>query len=138
MTGTTSSEDGIADVSRFDSHAHLRTQGGMPVLRRDHDYITVWGFWNGLDEFLAERDGEFCTGINASNACQRGLITGSEYAELLEDARQRLATAGIEDLALRGKHILLTLNPRGELVRSAHGPLEIRFCNFEAMRKLPA
>ncbi len=138
MTGSTADEAEIVDMSRYESHRHLQTPDARPVLSMEHNYITLWGFWNGLDEFLAERDGEFCTGINALNACRRGLIDEREYCELIGAVRQRLAVRDMEDLALKGKHILLTLNPKGELMRTDDGRLEIRFCNFEAMLDMQA
>lgn len=136
MTGSAAGSAEVADMRRFESHRHVRTPSGEPILRPDHDYITVWGFWNGLDEFLAERDGEFCTGINALNATRRDLITDEEFHGLVTEVTRRLAECGMEDLALKGSHILLTLSPKGELVRDTAGGVDVRYCNFEAMRDL--
>ena len=136
MTGLTSDVECIVDESRFASHSALLTPDGMPVLRKDHDYITVWGFWNGPDESLAEKDGDYFTGINALNAYRRGLIAEQEYYELMQQGRDMLVRCGMEDLSLKGNHVLLSLNTRGELMRSKSNMLELRMCNFEAVRKI--
>ena len=41
---------------------------------------------------------------------------------------------GIEDLNLRGSHILLSLDKDGALVRDSDGVPEMRVCNFELLR----
>lgn len=125
----------IADRRRYETHARLAGPDGLPVLQMDHDYITVWGFWNGPDESLAERDGEFYTGINAANALRRGIITGAEYERLMRRVHDLLAGHGMENLVLRGNHVLLSLSPRDELMRDRNGELDFRLCNFETIRK---
>lgn len=136
MTGLTSEEAYVADESRYQSHRSILTPEGSPVLRSDHDYITVWGFWNGPDESLAEKDGDYYTGINALNAFRRGLITEEEYFELMQNVKRVLAEAGMEDLTLKGNHVLLSINPRGELMRNSSGMPDFRMCNLEAIRKI--
>ena len=114
----------------------ILTPDGHPVLRKDHDYIEVWGFWNGLDELLAARDGEYLKGISTLNALRRKLITEKECFLVLQHVEELLLTCGMEHLALkRGNHILLTLNHRGELMRNKEGFPEIRLCNFELIKK---
>jgi len=133
MTGLTSDEDVIADDRRYAGHSTIRMPDGTPVLRKDHDYITVWGFWNGPDETLAEKDGDYYTGINAFNAYRRNLISEQEYNELMQYVSEVLHTCGMKDVTLKGNHVLLTINPRGELMRNEAGTPEIRLCNFEGM-----
>jgi len=128
--------DNIADESRFFRHAHILLPDSQPVLRRDHDYITVWGFWNGPDESLAERDAEYYTGVNLVNAYRRNLINEQEYDKLLEQVRQMLLDRGMEHLALKGNHVMISLNSKNELIRRPDGRLEVRLCNFESMRRV--
>ena len=130
--------DYSTDGSRFKSHRKIVNPDGSPVLRKDHDYITLWGFWNGLDASLAEHDGEYFTGINALNAYRRGLISEQEYFILVQNAKQRLLDCGFESLWLKGNHILLSLSPRKELMRDGDGNLEIRLCNFELIKRMPS
>ena len=135
-TGLTAGTGCIADKRRYESHAGILTPEGTPVLQMDYDYITVWGFWNGPDESLAEHDGVFYTGINAANALRREIITGQEYDRLMRRLERLLAENGMENLGLKGNHVLLSLNPRGELMRDTSNELDIRLCNFETMHRL--
>jgi hypothetical protein len=128
--------DYIEDPSRYTNHAGLSDPDGKPVLNAHHNYITIWGFWNGLDEMLAAADRPCCEGINLSLACQSGYVSKSDHDGLLDVARKRLLGASMEDLNLKGDHLLLSLDPNGVLIRGADGIPEIRFCNFEFMRRL--
>lgn len=128
--------DYIEDPSRYRSHASILTHEGLPVLNAHHNYITIWGFWNGLDEMLAQEDKPMCEGINLELAFRGAYLTDNDRTELTEIARRRLSNAGFIDLNLKGDHILLSLNPNGGLVRDSNGMPEFRFCNFELIKRL--
>ena len=136
MTGQSSDIAEISDESRFESHLHIRNLDGTPVLRKDRNYITIWGFWNGSDESLTNRDAELYIAINSFNALRRNLITEQEYCELMQQTKKLLLKNRLEDLALKGNHILLSLNPKGELVRRDDGKYAFQLCNFETMKKI--
>lgn len=137
MTGLEfESAEYIEDPRRYESHSSLLDPDGKPVLNSHHNYITVWGFWNGLDEMLAEEDRPSCEGINLDLACQSGYISRNDCDGLLEVARNKLADAGMEDLTLKGDHMILSIDRNGLLVRDNQGLPDIRFCNFELVRKI--
>jgi hypothetical protein len=137
MYGTeTNVSDAIFDNKRFESHKDLETPEGEPILQRAHNYIIIWGYWNGLDEKLAVNDGDYLEGINALSAYRDGIIVRDEYLSLLRLKEERLKTAGFEDLHLRGSHVLLSLNSLGRLQRDAGGVPEMRICNFELLRRI--
>lgn len=136
MTGQEAAPDAYTlDPSRYVSHRGILTPAGDPALRTDHNYITVWGFWNGSDELLASRDIEYCRGVDLLRALEDGLIDAEEFASLLDRARAELAHAGIEDLNLKGTHVMLSLNPQGHLIRQDDGRPALRFSNFSFMRR---
>ncbi|MBP7829347.1 MAG: hypothetical protein KA248_05475 [Kiritimatiellae bacterium] len=138
MTGQEAAPEAYTlDPSRYVSHQGLRTPEGFPVLRTDHNYITVWGFWNGSDELLASRDTEHCRGMDLLRALEDGLIDAEEFAELLDRARAELTRAGFEDLNLKGTHVMLSLTAQDHLIRQEDGQLALRFSNFSFMRKKP-
>ena len=124
------------DDRRYQSHRDVLTPDGLPALRPDHNYITVWGFWNGLDELLASRDAEYCRGVNLLQARFEGLITDEEVVRQMGRARDLLAAAGFEDLNLKGSHVLLTVGATGGLLRDDRGELILRLCNFSFVRRL--
>lgn len=127
----------IADHRRYDTYAQLRTPDGELMVSREHEYITIWGFWNGPDELLATRDGQFYRGVNVEQAASEGLISRETLAELLDRARRRLCRCGFEDLTLKPDHLLISFSPDNKLVTDTFGKPQLRLCNFELVRPIP-
>jgi hypothetical protein len=131
----TEAPDAIVDDSRYDSHKGSDALDGSPILRRERDYILIWGFWNGPDEKLADEDGDHYRGVDALHALREGLISHEQYLRLLADVGDRLLKVGVEDLNLRGSHILLsTLASTGHLITDKNDIPETRICNFELLK----
>lgn len=126
----------IADHRRYHQLAHLRTPDGVPAMSKDHDYITIWGFWNGTDEVLAAQDGLFYQGVDAAQAQSRGLVPEELVRNLMTRVRERLLAAGYEDLNLKPDHVLLSFTPDNRLVTCTSGDPEFRLCNFELVRSV--
>lgn len=137
MTGQESEVGGyVSDNSRYETHKGILTPDGSPILKPDHNYITVWGYWNGSDDLLARKDVEYCRGVNLQQAIEDGLITAAELSDLMRRAKQELAAAGFEDLNPEGTHWLLSVTPQNELIRNENGTLALRMCNFGLVRRL--
>ena len=137
MTGSRSKvSDRLSDDRRYKSHRPLRTPEGEPILRRNHDYIIIWGYWNGPDELLALEDKEYYRGISALDAYREGVVDEETYLRVMEVTRRTLTAVGIEDLNLRGNHFLLSLDDSGALVRDSNGMPTVRICNFELLRRI--
>ncbi|MBN1675158.1 MAG: hypothetical protein JXR37_29225 [Kiritimatiellae bacterium] len=124
----------LEDRSRYESHRHLLSPEGMPVLREDREYIVIWGYWNKPDELLAVQDSDYYQGIDALHALRQGLLSKTAYLDLMRKVRDRLASIGIEDLNLRGNHLLLSLDNSGQLLLDPDGFPQVRICNFELLR----
>jgi hypothetical protein len=124
------------DDRRFNTLNQMLTPEGEPLLRRDRDYITVWGFWNGPDEMLAADDTRRYRALNAGEAREQGLIDNPTLQSLLQLKLERLRQCGIEDLNPKPDHLLVSFDHAGTLVRDAEGKPDIRLCNFELLRKL--
>lgn len=136
MTGQrTRVSSSLADESRYESHDGLRTPDGAPVLSRHHEYVTIWGYWNGPDEALAAKDEEVYRGIDALAAYREGRLTKDRYVQTMQAVKARLALAGIEDLSLRGNHLLLSLDRRQQLALDNQGLPLVRICNFELLQR---
>ncbi len=125
-----------ADDRRYAAWEHLLTPDGQPVVRKDHDYISIWGFWNGPDELLAIHDGEYYHAVNAKRACRNSLISEETLGELVETMKAKLARCGFEDLNLKPDHLLISFTHKEELVTDTIGKPEVRLCNFEFVRRL--
>jgi hypothetical protein len=139
MTGTQRGKVAAgADDRRFTALAHLVTPDGQPVIRKDYDYISIWGFWNGPDELLAAQEGSCYSSINAKRACGKGLISRPMMEELLAAKTAKLAHCGLEDLNLKPDHLLISFDSNGKLVLDTFGKPEVRLCNFEFVRQRSA
>ena len=137
MTGRKSEiASDLVDDSRYDSHEGLKTPDGHPILGKHHEHIIIWGYWNGPDELLAAKDEEIYKGVDALTAYGQGRITEEEYTCVIETTERRLARVGIEDLNLRGSHLLLSLDRSGHLVTDDRGIPAVRICNFELLRHM--
>lgn len=128
-------DESLCDDSRYDSHESLLTPEGNPILRRQHDYIIFWGYWNGPDELLAIKDESPYQGVDALLCHRKGLLTKRTYLHLMEIAKSKLGLLGIEDLNLKGNHILLSVDNSGHLVKNHKGLPEMRISNFELLRR---
>ncbi len=136
MTGMlTEIPDTLSDDSRYRSHEKFRDRKGNPILRKDRDYILIWGYWNGPDEKLADEDSNYYRGVDALRALREGLINQETYITLLESMRERMRETGVENLNLRGSHLLLSVLIRtGHLITDKNGVPEARICNFELLK----
>ena len=125
----------LVDDNRYDSHADRKTLEGHPILSRHHEYLTIWGYWNGPDQLLAEKDDAIYEGIDALTAHREGWLTKKAYFRVMRDAKKRLAAVGIEDLSLRGSHLLLSVDREQQLATDEQGQPSIRVCNFELLKR---
>lgn len=128
-------DEPLCDDSRYCNHASLLTPGGKPILRRQHDYIIFWDHWNGPDELIARTDESPYQGIDALLCFRQGLSTKRTYLNLMKTAQRKLASLGIEDLNLKGNHILLSVENAGQLMKDHRGLPEMRISNFELLRR---
>jgi hypothetical protein len=116
----------------------LVTENGVPLFRADHNYLTIWGYWNGSAEMTEDQDEAHVQPIDLVEAVARGLITTELLHELLERARQRLHAVGYRDLQLRAGHVLLSIRHDKSMVLDPDATPSIRLCNFELMQKVSA
>ncbi len=125
----------VSEKSRYASHKDLVTPDGEPVLKSNHIYLTIWGFWNGLDEILASKDEAYCRGVNLDQACHNKIINTRQAKQLLARAQKKLAAAGYQDLSPKPTHYLLSLRHSGTLVLDDDGLPAVRVCNFGLIQK---
>ena len=136
MTGDkTEVSSELFDNSRYESHKDYVAPDGVPIVRKNRYYIIVWGYWNGPDEKIANKDGDYYESVNALTAYREAIITEEDYINLLQVTREKLFKVGVEDLNLRGNHLLISFDSKGNLVADNQGNPEIRICNFEFLKK---
>ena len=125
----------VADDRRYTALDHLRTPEGEPVVRKEYDYITIWGFWNGPDELLAVADGRFYHAVNVRQAFANKQITKPMVEDLVRLKASRLEHCGFEDLNPKSDHLLISFDAADKLVIGSFGKPEVRLCNFELIRR---
>ena len=91
MTGHHSTvSSSLVDENRYESHAAEQTPEGHPILSRRHQYLTIWGYWNGPDEALAAKDEDLYRGVDALAAYREGRLTQRQYVRVMRAAKKRL------------------------------------------------
>jgi hypothetical protein len=136
MTGPGKPDENLADLRRFDAFADLHAPDGKPVLPKDHDYITLFGYWRGRDDDEAVEDMMLWTPIDLAQAAAKGIISAPKAEELLERHRRKLQAAGFVDLDLKADHVLLSYIPGGAVKIEPDGCEELRHCNFELVARI--
>jgi hypothetical protein len=127
----------VSDERRYAALAEYQTPDGEPGVRKEYDYITIWGFWNGPDELLAVQDGKYYEAINAKRAFTHKLISEQALTELTRMVARRLGLCGFEDLNPKPDHLLISFDTEQKLVLDTLGKPEVRLCNFELLRRRP-
>jgi len=134
MTGTTRAEPFI-DPRRYDSHRSLCGTDGKPLLRENHDYITLRGYFNGPDWWVARQTDRLCRPLNLEQALTKDLIGSSLYAKLFDTIQRKLDNAGYDGSLLKANDLLLALDPGNALLKDGDGIPEVRICNCELIKK---
>jgi hypothetical protein len=135
MTGPGKPDEGPVDYRRFDAFKDLLTPDGKPILPRDHDYITLFGYWRGHDDRDAPNDSLLWTPLDLAQAAAKGIITDAKREQLVDRQRRSLRAAGFIDLDLKPDHILLSYIPGGPVKLESDGSEELRHCNFELVSR---
>jgi len=135
MTGSQKVEPSV-DLSRFLSHKDLRRPDGEPILRTDRNYITIRGYYNGPDGWVAQQRNRLCRPMDLVKALAGSYISPAEYRELFEGTLARLRAAGYDGSCLKGNDLILVLDPDNLIVKDREERPEVRLCNFSLLRRL--
>jgi hypothetical protein len=122
------------DMRHYETHAHIKEPLGRPILRPEHNYITIRGYYNGPDEWVSEQAGQLARPVDLSKALRDGIFVEQEVDAMMFRARERLLDAGYDGSLLGINDIIITFDPRGEIVRDTQGEPEARITNFEYIK----
>jgi hypothetical protein len=137
MTGTPKMEHSI-DLSRFESHKHLRTPDGKALLRRDRNYISIRGYYNGPDQWVAKHDSLLYRPADLIQALAAQMISKADYVRIFEYVNRQLSCVGYDGSLLSGNDLILAVDAGGRVVTNGEGMPEARISNFELLRKIPS
>jgi len=131
MTGAKKMEPS-EDLRKYKSHREILDGEGNPVLHKLHNYITIQGYYNGPDEWVADRgEGALFKPVDLDHAVTRRVIKKSQATELLERTIGKLAEHGYDGTLLRPNDLLIALEEKGRLVKDASGQPDVIICNLE-------
>ncbi len=134
VTGSVKLEQSV-DTRRYERHKNILSPDGDPVLREDHNYITIRGYYNGPDRWVAEHDGQLLRPVDLIRAFSSGMIAKTDYALTMHSFQRKLASLGYDGSLLSGNDVLLTIDGAGAVTRDDGGMPEARICNFELLGK---
>lgn len=134
MTGSAKTEQST-DRRKYESHSHLVNERGEPLLREDRNYITIRGFFNGTDSWVAGSH-ELLKPMSLTQAESAGIISNGNMAAMRETMIERLINAGIDGTLLETNDLILSLDSKDNIVTTEDNLPEVRICNFELLRRL--
>lgn len=135
MTGTAKVE-ASADLRRYESHKNILDPDGNPILQENHNYITIRGYYNGPDHWVAEQVGPLHVPVDLAKAVDRGLIDEAQCRMMLDKVKENLRNAGYDGSLLKPNDLLLATDGNGQIVKDASGNPLVIICNFELIWKI--
>lgn len=136
MTGSTKIE-ASTDFRKYESHKNILDPEGNPILQENHNYITIRGYYNGPDHWVAEQRGPLYTPVDLSKAVSKGIINESQCQGFLDKVKERLKNAGYDGSLLKANDLILAIDSKGEIMKSDSGKPEVIICNLELIWKIP-
>ncbi len=135
MTGSSKIE-ASADLRRYESHKNTLDPEGNPILQEEHNYITIRGYYNGPDHWVAAQTGPLYVPIDLARAFDKGLIDDSQRRMLLDKVKENVKNAGYDGGLLKPSDLLLSIDSSGKIVKDNTGSPLVVICNFEHIWKL--
>ncbi len=136
MTGSPKIE-ASTDPRKYESHWEILDPEGNPVLQENHNYITIRGYYNGPDEWVAERGDALYTPVDLTKAVYKGIISEEQGRGFLDAIKERLLMQGYDGSSLKANDLLLAIDAKGTIMQDDTGSPQIIICNFELIWKLP-
>ncbi len=135
MTGSAKVE-ASTDVRKYDSHKAVLDPEGGPVLREDHNYITIRGYYNGPDQWVAEHEEALYTPMDLARAVYNRVINETQSREFLDAVKEKLKQHGFDGSSLKANDLLLAVDEKKEILKNASGEPMVLICNFELIWKI--
>ncbi|MEF9426877.1 MAG: hypothetical protein L0956_06795 [Candidatus Mariimomonas ferrooxydans] len=135
MTGSTKIEPS-GDFRKYETHKDVLDPESNPVLQENHNYITIRGYYNGPDHWVAEHESSLFTPIDLSKVSEKGILSRSLCQKLLDKMKERLKSYGYDGSLLELNDLLLAIDDTGKVMKNDSGEPEVIICNFELILKI--
>ncbi|UCH81955.1 MAG: hypothetical protein JSW20_04845 [Nitrospiraceae bacterium] len=130
MTGSCKIEKS-RDVRRYESHKNILNPDGSPVLMKNRNYITIRGYYNGPDYWVARQTGQLYERVDLADALTKGLIDAGQCQALVERKKNKLKKAGYEGSLLKPQDLLMSIDQDGNIVNDSDNTPVVVICNFQ-------
>jgi len=134
MTGSSKIE-ASSDLKKYESHKNILDPEGNPILQENHNYITIRGYYNGPDYWVAKQTGPLYVPVDLSRAVKKGFIDESQCKILLERVKDNLKNVNYDGSLLKPNDLLLAIDRNGEIVGDNSGYTLVIICNLERIWK---
>jgi hypothetical protein len=134
MTGSSKIEKS-SDLRKYESHKDILDPEGNPILQENHNFITIRGYYNGPDHWVAEQTGPLYVPIDLAKAVEKGFIDASQCRMLLEKVKENLKHVNYDGSLLKTNDLLIATNSKDEIVKDDSGSPLVIICNFELIWK---
>ena len=134
MTGSSKIE-ASSDLRKYESHKNILDPEGNPILQENHNYITIRGYYNGPDYWVAKQTGPLYVPVDLSRAVKKGFIDESQCKILLERVKDNLKNVNYDGSLLKPNDLLLAIDRNGEIVGDNSGYTLVIICNLERIWK---
>lgn len=135
MTGSTKTEP-TADLRHYGSHGRIFGMDDYPILRENHEYIIIRGYFNGADSWVASHEGQLSRPFDLERAGFEGILPCEECQKLLEITRSRIKNVGYDGTLLELNDVIISIDPNGSTIMDEENLPKARICNFELLHKL--
>ena len=135
MTGSSKIE-ASTDPRKYESHRNILDPEGNPVLQENHNYITIRGYYNGPDHWVAEHGDALYIPMDLSKALYKRIVDKALCERFLSAVKEKLKNCGFDGSSLRANDLLLALDGKGEIMKDASGEPVVLICNFELIWKI--
>ncbi len=129
MTGSMKLERAV-DRRRYDSHGAIKTPDGFPILREDRNYITIRGYFNGSDSYVASHDTRLYLPVDLAKAVHEGITNRTQAERIVESTTARLSDEGYDGRLLKLNDLIFCVDEDGNLLTDPSGDPEARICNL--------
>jgi hypothetical protein len=130
MTGSTKIEKS-SDLRKYKSHKDVLDPEGNLILQEDHNFITIRGYYNGPDSWVAEQTGKLQVPLDLVKAVHRHIIDKSLRRMLVQEIKDRLGTIGYDGSLITPADLLLVTDDSGGIIKDPEGRPLVLICNFE-------
>jgi hypothetical protein len=124
-----------SDLRRYELHKDILDPEGRPVLQKEHNYISIRGYYNGPDDWVARQSGPLYKRISLAEAVEAGILEMDNSLLLLEKVKADLEKAGYIGTLLKLDDLVLSVDNDDRIIKDDTGSPVVVICNFEYIWK---